>query len=456
MADERENFGSKLGMVLAAAGSAVGLGNIWRFPIETGQNGGAAYILIYIACVVMLGMPIMLAEFIIGRHSHSNVVGAFKILAPNTQWKWIGRISILTVFVVTCYYFVVAGWTFEYLVLAITNSFEGKHSDDFVQMFDQFSSHSWRPLLCMVILFAITHVVVVRGVNKGIERFSKLMMPMLFIITIILVICSVNLDGSSKGIEFLLCPDFSKITGDTILNAMGQAFYSLSLGMGILCTYASYFRKDLNMVQTTFKVCAIDTIVAIMSGFIIFPTVFHVGCELSSSDIGPSLIFITLPNIFQTSFAEVPVLGYIFSIMFYLLLIVAAITSTISMHEVMDAYVCEEFKIKRKKATAIVTCSCAFLGVFCCLSFGPLADLTLKGMTIFELFDFFSSNILLPLSGMMTSIFVGWYMKKNVVQEELTNYGTVKMSFLNVLIVLLRYIAPAAIGIVFLKNLGIF
>lgn len=456
MADERENFGSKLGTVLAAAGSAVGLGNIWRFPIETGQHGGAAYIIIYVLCIIMLGIPIMLAEFIIGRRSHSNAVGAYHKLAPGTQWKWVGRLSVLAVFIVTCYYVVVAGWTFEYMVLAMSNAFEGKHANDYVEMFSTFSSNPWQPLVCMVALFLITHIIVVHGVNKGIERFSKMMMPMLFIIAIILVVCSVNLDGASKGIDFLLRPDFSKITGSTILNAMGQAFYSLSLGMGILCTYASYFRKDLNMVKTTLNVCAIDTLVAIMSGFIIFPAVFHAGYELQPSDIGPSLIFITLPNIFQSAFQGVPVLGYIFSVMFYLLLIVAAITSTISMHEVMDAYVCEEFKIRRKKATALVTACCMFFGVFCCLSFGPLADVKICHMTIFGIFDFVSSNILLPLSGMLASIFVGWYLKKKVIEEELTNDGVLRVPMLNVLAFLLKYIAPAAIGVIFLKNFGIF
>ena len=275
--NSRENFGSKIGAVLAAAGSAVGLGNIWRFPIETGQNGGAAFIIVYIACVFLLGIPIMMSEFFIGRHTHTNTAGAYRKLAPGTQWKWVGRLGVLSGFVILSYYSVVAGWTAEYTVLAIGNCFDGKGSLDFPVIFNQFVSNPWKSLLWMFAFIIVTHVVVVRGVKSGIEKFSKVMMPALFVIMIVLTVCSVMLPGASQGLEFLLKPDFSKITGSVMLSAMGQAFFSLSLGLGCLCTYASYFRNDTNIGKTALNVALIDTFVAVMSGFIIFPAVFNAG-----------------------------------------------------------------------------------------------------------------------------------------------------------------------------------
>ena len=268
---ERENFGSKLGVVLAAAGSAVGLGNIWRFPVETGQNGGAAFIIIYLLCVVLLGLPIMMSEFLIGRSTHSNTAGAYRKLAPGTPWKWVGRLGVLSGFVILSYYSVVAGWTAEYTVLAATNYFDGKTTADFPQVFSEFSANPWICTLWMLAFMVLTHIVVVRGVKSGIEKFSKVMMPALFVIILILVVCSVMQPGASKGIEFLLKPDFSKIDGGVVLSAMGQAFFSLSLGLGCLCTYASYFGKDTNLGKTAFNVSIIDSLVAIMAGFIIFP-----------------------------------------------------------------------------------------------------------------------------------------------------------------------------------------
>ena len=333
----RENFGSKLGAVLAAAGSAVGLGNIWRFPIETGQNGGAAFIIIYVACVFLLGIPIMMSEFFIGRHTQTNTAGAYRKLAPGTPWKWVGRLGVLSGFVILSYYSVVAGWTAEYTRLAIGNCFEGKNAADFPTIFNEFVSNPWKSVSWMFAFMIATHIIVTRGVKGGIEKFSKVMMPALFIILIVLAVCSVLLPGAPQGIEFLLKPDFSKITGSVVLNAMGQAFFSLSLGLGCLCTYASYFRSDTNIGKTALNVALIDTFVAIMSGFIIFPAVFNAGYAISSNDIGPSLLFITLPNVFQQAFGNIPALSYGVSVLFYFLLVVAALTSTISMHEVVTA-----------------------------------------------------------------------------------------------------------------------
>ena len=451
----RENFGSKVGAVLAAAGSAVGLGNIWRFPIETGQNGGAAFIIIYVACVFLLGIPIMMSEFFIGRHTHTNTAGAYRKLAPGTPWKWVGRLGVLSGFVILSYYSVVAGWTAEYTKLAITNYFDGKSAADFPAIFNAFVSNPWKSVLWMLAFMVATHVVVVRGVKGGIEKFSKVMMPALFVILVVLAVCSVMLPGASQGLEFLLKPDFSKITGSVWLSAMGQAFFSLSLGLGCLCTYGSYFRSDTNIGRTALNVAFIDTFVAIMSGFIIFPAVFNAGYAISSNDIGPSLLFITLPNVFQQAFGSVPALSYGVSVLFYFLLVVAALTSTISMHEVVTAYVSEEFNMKRRKAATIVTMACSAVGVVCALSFGPFDGVKLFGMGIFDFFDYVSSNIFLPVGGMFISIFTGWYLDKKLIRDEITNHGTLRVPYLRLVIFILRYFAPIAIGVILLNQLGL-
>ena len=452
----RENFGSKIGAMLAAAGSAVGLGNIWRFPIETGQNGGAAFIIIYIACVLLLGIPIMMSEFFIGRHTQANTAGAYRKLAPGTPWRWVGRLGVLTGFVILSYYSVVAGWTAEYTVLAIANRFDGKTAADFPTIFSSFVSNPWKPLIWLLAFMLATHFVVIRGVRSGIEKFSKLMMPALFVILIVLAICSIILPNASQGLEFLLKPDFSKITGTVVLRAMGQAFFSLSLGLGCLCTYASYFNRETNIGKTALSVSLIDTMVAIMSGFIIFPAVFNAGYMLGRSDIGPSLLFITMPNVFGQAFGNIPVLAYVVSVLFYFLLVLAALTSTISMHEVVTAYVSEEFAMNRRKAATIVTIACSVVGVLCALSFGPFEGFKIFGMTLFDFFDYVASNIMLPVGGMLIAIFTGWYLDKKIVRDEITNKGTLRARYLPVVIFILKYIAPVAIACILLGQLGLF
>lgn len=449
--NDRANFGSKLGVILASAGSAVGLGNIWRFPYETGNHGGAAFILIYLGCILLLGLPIMIAEFLIGRRSRSNTAGAYQILAPKTQWKWVGRMGVLAGFLILSYYSVVAGWTLEYVIEAVTNSFSGKSSADFITSFQEFSSNPWRPVLWLVVFLLITHFIIVKGVEKGIEKSSKIMMPTLFIIILVLVGCSVTLPGAGAGIEFLLKPDFSKVDGNVFLGAMGQAFFSLSLGMGCLCTYASYFSKGTNLTRTAFSVGIIDTFVAILAGFIIFPAAFSVGIN---PDAGPSLIFITLPNVFQQAFSGAPVLAYIFSVMFYVLLAMAALTSTISLHEVVTAYLHEEFKFSRVKAASLVTGGCIFFGILCSLSLGITKGFTVFGLNTFDFFDFATAKIMLPLGGLFISIFIGWYLDKKIVWEEITNNGSLKIPVYKLIIFILKFIAPVAISAIFLNELG--
>lgn len=454
--ENRENFGSKIGAILAAAGSAVGLGNVWRFPIETGQNGGAAFIIIYIVCILILGLPIMISEFLIGRHTHSNTAGAYRILANGTKWKWVGRLGVFTGWLILCYYGVVGGWTLHYTVLSATNAFNGVPATEFEGIFNNFVSNPWTPLCWLLLFTFITHFVITRGVQSGIEKFSKIMMPTLFIITIMLTVCSLLLPGASEGIKFLLMPDWTKVTSTTILQAMGQAFFSLSLGMGCLCTYASYFEPSTPLAKTALNVSMIDTLIAIMAGFIIFPSVFNIGMNPNEVGAGASLTFVSLPNVFQQSFGDGSILAVIFSTLFYFLLFVAALTSAISLHEVATAYITEEFNMSRKKGATIITASIFTLGVLCSLSFGPLSGIKVLDRNIFSMFDDFSGMVLLPLGGMLIAIFAGWILDRQLYREEITNKGDIHAPYFKVLIFALRYIAPTAIGIVFLDQLGAF
>ncbi|MEG1837742.1 MAG: sodium-dependent transporter [Bacteroidaceae bacterium] len=449
---DRANFGSKLGVILASAGSAVGLGNIWRFPYETGNHGGAAFILIYLGCVFLLGLPIMISEFLVGRRSRANVAGAYKVLAPGTPWKAVGWMGVLAGFLILSYYSVVAGWTLEYIIEAAGNGFADKTPSDFVASFHRFSQDPFRPILWLTFFLLATHYIIVKGVKDGIEKYSKIMMPLLFVIIIVLVACSVSLPGAKAGLEFMLKPDFSKVNSSVFLGAMGQAFFSLSLGMGCLATYGSYFGKDTNLRKTALSVGVIDTLVAILAGLIIFPAAFSVGIK---PDAGPSLIFITLPNVFQQAFGGVPILAYIFSLMFYILLALAALTSTISTHEVVTAYLNEELRISRVKAARLVTAGCIFLGIFSSLSLGITRDYTAFSLGMFDLLDFVTAKIMLPLGGLFTSIFVGWYLKKSIVWDELSNANTIKVPLFKTFIFLLKYLIPIAISFIFINELGI-
>lgn len=447
----RANFGSKLGVILASAGSAVGLGNIWRFPYEAGNHGGAAFILIYIGCVLFFGIPIMVAEFSIGRHSRSNTARAYQILAPGTPWKWVGRMGVLAGFLILGYYSVVAGWTLDYIVQAATNSFAGQSSESFIASFNNFVQNPWRPVLWTLAFMLMTHFIVVKGVEKGIEKSSKIMMPMLFLLLLVLAVCAISLPGAGNGLKFLLQPDFSKVNANVLLGAMGQAFFSLSLGMGCLCTYASYFRKDVNLPKTALNVGVIDTLVAVLSGFIIFPAAFSVGIQ---PDAGPSLLFITLPNVFQQAFGGLPWLAVLLSIMFYVLLALAALTSTISLHEVVTAYLHEEFNMTRRKAAVLVTIGCSILGILSSLSLGLGKELTIFGMTLFDFFDYLTAKIMLPLGGFFIAIFTGWFMNRRIVWKEVSNNGTLKVWIYRSWLFLLKFVAPIGIAFIFINELG--
>lgn len=448
-ANDRANFGSKLGVILASAGSAVGLGNIWRFPSELGSNGGAAFLLVYLLCIMFLGLPVMVSEFLIGRRSQANTATAYQKLAPGSKWHYVGLMGVFSAFLILSYYVVVAGWTLEYTVASVTNSFTD--GTDYTKFFGDFVSNPWKSSLYVVLFMLLTHVVIVRGVTDGIERFSKVMMPLLLFIICILVICAFSMPGASEGLNFLLKPDFSKVTTKVVLSAMGQAFFSMSLGMGCLCTYASYFGRDTNLLRTAGSVAAIDTMVAVMAGIIIFPAVYSV--PGLSVDAGPGLVFVTLPNVFNIAFHNAPVLGYVFSVMFYVLLVLAALTSTISLHEVVTAYISERFKLARKTGAYVVTISCTVLGILCSLSFGVLKGFTLFDMGLFNLFDFVSAKFLMPLSGMLIAIFTGWYLERKIVFDEVTNYGSIRMPLFKLYIFLLKYFAPIAIMSIFINEL---
>ena len=452
----RENFGSKLGAILAAAGSAVGLGNVWRFPIETGQNGGAAFIIIYVCCIIVFGLPIMTSEFLIGRYTHANTAGAFRIVSNGSIWKWVGRLGVFTGWFILCYYVVVGAWTLHYTYLSVTNAFNEVPAKQYENIFGDFVSNPWIPTLWLFLFIGVIHFVITRGVQSGIEKSAKLMMPTLFIITLFLAVCSISLPGASKGLEFLLKPDWSKVDSTTVLEAMGQAFYSLSLAMGCLCTYASYFDKKTPLAKSAVNVSMIDTLIAIMAGFIIFPSVFNIGMDPNDVGVGAGLTFVSLPNVFQQALGDGSILAVIFSTAFYFLLFVAALTSAISLHEVATAYVTEEFNMSRKKGATLVTSTILVLGTLCSLSFGPLSHVTLFDRNIFEMFDDLSGRFLLPIGGMLISIFAGWVLDRKLYRDEISNGGDLKTPYFKMLIFSLRYITPIAIALVFLDQMGAF
>ena len=349
--ENRGSFGSKLGVILATAGSAVGLGNVWRFPYMAGQNGGAAFILIYLVCILLLGLPGMLGEFIIGRHSAANAARAYRNLAGGKAWAFMGYMGVVTSMIILGFYAVIAGWCLQYLYASIMAQVQGD-ADFVVKYFQEFSSDPIRPTLWTVAFILLTHFVVVRGVRNGIEKASKILMPLLFVLLIVIVIASCSLPGAMKGVEFLLKPDFTKVDKNVLLESLGQAFFSLSLGTACLCTYASYFSRQTNLLKSASQIVVIDTVIAILAGLMIFPAAFSVGVQ---PDSGPSLIFITLPNVFNQAFANMPIVGYCVSVLFYALLVLAALTSTISMHEIGTACIYEEKKISRKKGAWVET-----------------------------------------------------------------------------------------------------
>ncbi|MBR4561083.1 MAG: sodium-dependent transporter [Bacteroidales bacterium] len=442
---KRDGFGSKLGIIAAAAGSAIGLGNIYRFPCEVGENGGAAFLLFYLIVVNLLGIPVMLSELVIGRRSQSNSVGAFHKLAPNTKWPIVGYIGVLCGFLIFAFYSTVSGWTLEYIVKSVTNSFHGKDLATIESEFAAFHDMGWRNVMWQSIFIFLTGFVVFRGVQNGIEKTAKVLMPLLLGILVILGIRSMTLPGAKEGLSFLFKPDFSKITGKVMVEALGQGFFSLSLGMGVLITYGSYVKKEDNLTSTAFSVVIADTAIAILAGLVIFPAAFSFGVK---PEAGMGLVFNTLPMLFNQITG-----GYWFCLIFFVLLAIAALTSTISLLEVLVAYLSEEMHLKRTWATVIACAGTMLLGVFASLSLMSETPFALAGHTVFDMMDFLSSNILLPIGGVLIVIFVGWRMGKQKFFEEVTNEGALKAPLKRIIFFIIRYLAPVAIAIVFISGL---
>ena len=456
--NKRANFATRLGAILAAAGSAVGLGNIWRFPCETGANGGAAFILVYIFCIVFITVPVLIAELAAGRESRTNVYDAFRTLPKKTilgrhgriVWTFVGAMCVLAGFLVFSYYSVVAGWTLQYTVEAGIDSFAGKTSAQFAADFNTFISDPVRPALPMIAFIVTTTVIVTLGVQRGIELASKIMMPLLLVLLGVLACCSLTLPGASAGLEFLFKPDFSKITPQVAINAMGQAFFTLSVGMGCLMTYASYFSDKVNIVKDAFSVAFIDSCVAILAGVIIFPAAMSVGV---SPDTGPTLVFITLPNVFQQAFGATPWLCYGVTVLFYLLLVMAALTSTISMLEITTAFVSEKFGLSRRKSAVMLGCITCIAGFACSMSFGNWSDVTLFGMGFFDLFDYFVAKLVMPIGGIFMCLLMRSLGKEKVVSM-LTNNGTIRLRrFAEAFYFLVSWGIPVLIMLIFLSEL---
>ena len=448
--EKRETFGGRLGVVMAMAGSAIGLGNIWRFPYMVGEEGGAAFIILYIAASFLLALPIFFSENIIGRRSGANAVGAMRKMAPGTAWKWVGVMTVISPMIVLSYYSVVGGWSVEYLFKALAFDFTGVPAEKITGFFGRFISSTWEPIVAHTIFIAMSAGIILAGVRKGIEKFSKVTMPLLFALIVAIAIYGLTLPGSRAGVDYLLKPDFSKINAGTIASAMGQAFFSLSLGVGTILTYASYVRKDENLLASGVGTATADLLFAILAGFAIMPAVFAAGIAPGA---GPGLVFDTLPFIFNKMGAGVPWISAIVAILFFLTILVAALTSAISMFEVGVAFLTEEKGFSRSLATLTVALGCWIVGILCSLSFGPLSGVHLFGKSIFDFLDGLCSNWLMPFGGLLFTLFVGWKMSRQDVEDEFTNGGTVNQKAFPVVWFLIRYIAPVGIVVIFLTDL---
>lgn len=417
-----------------------------------GNDGGAAFIVVYLCCVLFLGIPGMVAEFVVGRASHTNAARAYRSLSDHPLWGITGYVGVITSMIILGFYAVVAGWCLQYLYASLTEQLQGS-KEYVVEYFTTFSTSLFRPAVAAVLFILITHHIVAIGVRGGIERASKLLMPMLFIILIILVVASCLLPGAWGGITFMLKPDFSRITRGVLLDALGQAFFSLSLGTACLTTYASYFKSNTQLSKSAVNIALIDILVALLAGMVIFPAAFSVGVR---PDAGPSLIFITLPNVFQQAFVHLPITGYCISVLFYALMALAALTSTISMHEIGTAFFHEELHISRKAAAWVVTSVCSIIAILSALSMAHTECLQMQGRPLMECFDYVTAQVLMPLGSLATCLFVGWVLPKRIVAHQLTNGGTLKAGFAFVFLFVVKYICPIAIAAIFLHQFGVF
>ena len=445
-------FASKIGLIAATVGSAVGLGNIWRFPAETQEGGGAAFLIIYIGCIFILGIPVMLSEFVLGRSGQSDAVGSLRNIGAGKGWQTVGAWAILASYLILSFYMVVSGWALEYFMQSVSgNLFPAEGStlelgSHFTNKMNEFITDSYSPLISTFIIIGLNIAILIAGVQKGIERLSNIAMPILFIILVILLCVSLSLPGAVDGVSFFLKPDFSKVSTATFINAIGQAFFSLSLGMGVLITYASYFPKNTKLTKTAFTVSLLDLSVSVMMGLIIFPAVTSFGLT-GESLRGATLVFVTLPEVFASMPAT-----QLWSTLFFLLLTIAAVTSTVSIAEVSIAFICEHFKVKRWKSVLIVLIPLLALSSVCSLSMGPWSHITVVGLNIFELIDTVATNIMLPIGSIFLCIYMGWRVPSKLFLNQLSNVGKLQSSFYIIAIFIVRYIAPILIASVLIST----
>ena len=452
---KRETFSSGLAVFFATLGSAVGLGNIWKFPYLTGVNGGGAFVLIYFICILLVGIPVMVSEFYIGRKTRTNAVGAFTKLKASKAWGFIGYMGVASAFLIMFFYSSVAGWVYSYVFKSIKGDFSNISTLSIDQatkvVGDKFSSTvggSYSPVIWQFIVLTVVSLILIAGVKNGIERITKTLMPLLFVLIIICGIRALTLDGAKEGIKFLFSVDFSKITPSVILSALGLAFFKLSLGMGTMMTYGSYFTEDNNLITTSAKVAFSDTLVSILAGIAIFPVVFTFGLEPGA---GPGLLFNTIPLVFS----KIP-FGNLLLIAFFLLTSIAATTAMISLVEVPVAFLAEEWNINRNKAVIMTTGLIFIIGAFTVHPSSTLGNIIIAGKNFFDLFDYISSNILLPIGGLLIAIFIGYFTDKDPIREELSNKSSLQNgSIINKYIFILKYISPLLLLIVFLNSIGI-
>lgn len=443
---KRDLFTTRFGAIATTVGSAVGLGNIWRFPYEAGTNGGGAFMVCYIICIFLLGVPVICAEFVLGRSSRSNYFGAMRHHSRSRFWPLAGYIGILASLMILSFYSVVAGWTVEYTVQSAIGSLDFSDTGGYHEHFDTFVTGNWRPAMWTLIFLALNFGILMRGVRKGIERFSNILMPLLFVLLIVFCINSLAMDGAREGLEFLFRPDFASLTPATMLSALGQAFFSLSLGMGILITYASYFPRSTKLTRTAVTVSMLDLLVAILMGFIIFPAVTSFGLT-DESLRGSTLVFVTLPEVFALMPAT-----QVWSVLFFLLLFVAALTSTISIAEVSVAFVCDRFSTSRITATLIVLLPIFGLSTLCALSQAPDSTLTIGSVPVFDFLDDTATNILLPVVAFFTCIYVGWFAPPKLLYKEVSNRGSMAVHTHGLILFILRFIAPLLTAVILLSR----
>ena len=436
---------------MAMAGSAIGLGNIWRFPYMVGEYGGAAFIIIYICCSLLISLPIFYCESIIGRRARASMYDSMEKLAPHTRWKYVGVAGVAGAFIILSYYCVVGGWSLDYFIRSCVTGFDADSQEAATGLFSSFSSSVWESLAAFLGFLALSAVIVRAGVKQGIEKFTKIATPLLAMLIIMVATYSISLPGAGAGVEYLIYPDWSKVTMRTFAFALGQSFYSLSLGVGCVLVYSSFMKKTESIASAGIWTAVFDTLFAVIAGFAIMPAVFAAGLEPGS---GPSLVYATLPYIFSTMGAQVPVISRVMSILFFLAVFIAALTSSISMYEVCVEHLVDHRNMSRRKATGVFFAGALVLGSLCCLSFGVLSDVKIAGNTIFGFCDMISSNFFMTLISLAVCIFVGWKMSRPDVREEFTNGGTLKGASVvfNVLYFLVKWIVPVMILFIFVTN----